>query len=165
MILDRDRTVCFTGHRYAQEKDARPLLTPVLEELFAQGYRDFLAGGALGFDTWAALAVLELRKRHPTVRLLLAVPCPEQDASWNKKDRARYRDILRRADCVFLLSSEYSAACMHVRNRFMVENSSVCVAYYNGSAGGTQSTVDYARERGVTVRNLIEEVGEQIQLC
>ena len=56
-------TVCFTGHRHiAYEAAVR--LPSVLEEvligLVERGATTFRAGGAIGFETVAALKVLEL---------------------------------------------------------------------------------------------------------
>lgn len=37
------------------------------------------------------------------------------------------------------------------RNRFMVVNSSLMIALFNGIEGGTKSTIDYARKRGLEI--------------
>ena len=35
------------------------------------------------------------------------------------------------------------------RNRFMINNSSLVIALFNGTNGGTKKTLDYAKECGV----------------
>lgn len=58
-------TCCFTGHRYLHPHlipAIRSRLYEAAEGLIHQGVLYFGAGGALGFDTLAAQAVLELRK-------------------------------------------------------------------------------------------------------
>ena len=62
----RDRTVCFTGHRKipaGQYDILLQRLKDTIVHLISRGYRFFGTGGALGFDTMAAQAVLELRKQ------------------------------------------------------------------------------------------------------
>ncbi len=67
----RSKTVCFTGHRELPADDLPEIskrLEDTLATLIEQGYRYFGAGGALGFDTLAAQAVLRLRERYPQIR-------------------------------------------------------------------------------------------------
>ena len=61
----RSKTVCFTGHRELPTDDLPEIskrLEDTLVALIEQGYCYFGAGGALGFDTLAAQAVLRLRE-------------------------------------------------------------------------------------------------------
>lgn len=41
---------------------------------------------------------------------------------------------------------------MNKRNKYMVENSSVIIACYNGKPSGTGSTIRFAKENGCNVR-------------
>lgn len=41
--------------------------------------------------------------------------------------------------------------CMLEWNRFMVDNSSLMIALFSGIAGGTKSTIDYARNKGLKI--------------
>ena len=72
MMLNPRNCVAFTGHR-TYRGEAREALSRTLEELYAREFRTFLSGMAAGFDLVAAEAVLELRERHPEVRLVAAV--------------------------------------------------------------------------------------------
>ena len=55
------------------------------------------------------------------------------------------------ADKVIYVSETYYNGCMLVRNRRLVDNSSVCVAYLTHAGGGTAYTVRYAEKSGVPV--------------
>ena len=57
MKIDREHAVCFTGHRYAPQNCMLSALRAI-ERLVRGGTTVFIAGGALGFDTIAARAVL-----------------------------------------------------------------------------------------------------------
>ena len=153
----RERTCCFTGHRRIPEEEREALagrLEETLVGLIREGVRWFGAGGALGFDTLAAQTVLRLRERYPQIRLILVLPCPEQDRGWRAEDVRVYREIFARADKTVYVSPRYIKGCMHRRNRHLVDHSGVCVCYLTQSTGGTAYTVDYARARGLRVINL-----------
>jgi uncharacterized phage-like protein YoqJ len=62
--------------------------------LIRHGATHFYAGGALGFDTIAALTVLRLKKLYPQIKLCLILPCKNQTKMWSESDRAIYEGIL-----------------------------------------------------------------------
>lgn len=162
----KEKTCCFTGHRVIPTR-ALPGLAEELEQtlrrLIGEGVRYFGAGGALGFDTLAAETVLRLKGEYPGMRLILVLPCRDQTRGWREADVRRYRDILSRADKVVYTAECYSPGCMHRRNRHLVENSSVCVAYCTRETGGSAYTAQYARQRGL--RLVLLGTGEQTPPC
>ena len=150
-------TVCFTGHRQIAYKDAvrlPSLLEQVLADLIERGATTFRAGGAMGFDTAAALKVLELRERYPHIRLELILPCRNQTERWDGAAIRTYQYILERADSHRFLFDAYFDGCMLERDRKLVEGSDVCVAYCNRSRGGTAYTFTHALRAGLEVINL-----------
>ena len=150
----REMTACFTGHRsipLMQRGTVRKKLEKTVRELIGKGYRYFGAGGALGFDTMAADVILRLRNEFPDIRLILVLPCKTQADRWSEKDRKIYEKQKAAADKVIYVSETYYNGCMLVRNRRLVDNSSVCVAYLTHAGGGTAYTVRYAEKSGVPV--------------
>ena len=159
--LNRISSVCFTGHRDIPRESAYAIpscLKTLLRNLIASGARTFLAGGAMGFDTVAALCVLELKEEYPDSRLELILPCRDQTKMWNEQNRATYNFILARADRVEFLHDRYTQSCMHDRNRRLVELCDVCVAYCIHSGGGTAYTVAHALSKGKELINIAELV-------
>ena len=159
IYINSDHSCCFTGHRTIPSKDL-PLLRDWIEKAIrnfsALGLNTFITGGALGFDTLAAQVVLRMKDTIPELRLVVVTPCRDQDKSWNIYQRSVYRHILERADKVICLTSHYVTGCMHQRNRFMVDNSSVCIAYLTSTTGGTAYTVKYAESKGKEILNFGE---------
>ncbi len=153
---NREHTVCFTGHRAISRKDEslRAQLDELLGLLYQQGYRDFLCGGALGFDLIAAEQVIHLREKHPDVRLIFCLPCADQSAKWKKADCSRYERLLYLSDETRVLSPHYYEGCMQTRNAYMVDRSYLCVACMTHLRGGTLSTVRYAISQDVPVVNI-----------
>lgn len=153
----KDLTVCFTGHRHLT-REANDLLAreldDCLEAFYKRGYRDYISGAAMGFDTEAACGVLRLIARHPDARLILALPCADQIRHWPEADVLRYQQLIFAADETRVLFREYQPGCMHARNRYMVDRSSACIALMYHLRGGTLYTVNYAMNNDVPVVNL-----------
>lgn len=154
------QSVCFTGHRHIPYHDI-PTLVERLDRLLAQcyqrGYRDFLSGAALGFDLLAAERVLALRNVHSDVRLVLVLPCSDQFSRWTERQVMHYERLLYVADEIRVLSPTYYEGCMQVRNRHMVDHSSLCICYLVHHKGGAASTVAYAVKESVPILNVAME--------
>ena len=152
--------VCmFTGHRKIEPRHASELtqrLDILLEELIGEGYTEFCAGGAVGFDTVAALKVIEKKKKYGFVKLNLYLPCHGQDRSWSYNMKKAYNYVLENADSISYACESYTNGCMQKRNRAMVDDSELCLAYCGSSSGGTFYTVSYAEQKGIRVINLYE---------
>ena len=151
--------VCsFTGHRdipFGEKQTLKCRLKETLVKLIEEkDVRLFIAGGALGFDTMAAETVIELRGNYPEIKLRLALPCDDQTKRWKENDVLLYKHIMEKADDVVYTSHVYTAGCMHIRNRYMIDNSDFCVAYMTKETGGTAYTVNYAVKKGKKVINL-----------
>lgn len=162
MKEQKEKTCCFTGHRTIPREEIGRLqfaLQAQISAMLEKGITTFYCGGALGFDTLAAKAVLQAKKEHPAIRLHLALPCPEQTHRWRAEDVARYEKIKVQADEVVFLSLRYVNGCMQKRNRYMVEHSCVCIAYLlsERERGGTKYTVAYCGKNHIPVINLAEE--------
>ena len=158
--MKKHKICCFTGHRVISDKDSpriSALLALILEELYQKGCREFRNGGALGFDTAAALECVRLKERHPDVRFLLFLPCREQCNKWKAKDIKIYKELLAKADEVSYVCDFYNEFCMQTRNMKLVNDSDVCVCYkHPGVGGGTAFTVKYALKNEVEIINLTD---------
>lgn len=159
--MDPRTTCCFTGHRPdrlpwgTNEDDLRChalklRLRAALDEAYAQGYRRFLCGMAMGTDLYFCEAVLALRASCPDVTIEAAVPYAGQADQWPARDRARWAHLLARCDRTTVLQPRWSAGCMQRRNRYMVDRSSLLLAAYDGQPrGGTANTLLYALRQGL----------------
>ncbi len=155
----KDKTACFTGHRLIpmEQYDAiNSCLTQAIIHLIQKGYCFFGAGGALGFDTMAARAVLQLKRQYPLIYLILVLPCLSQPKGWSEHDRMVYEQIKARADKGVYTAREYTTGCMHKRDRHLVDNSSACICFLTKASGGTAYTVHYARTKGLAVINIAQ---------
>lgn len=152
-------TCSFTGHRQIPP-ECRTALTALvdraIEYAYSEGYRTFMCGGALGFDTIAAKEVIRFRMTHSDVRLLLILPCVEQDANWSKIQKNAYNFTLESADEIVYTSDTYTKSCMSVRNRYLAENCDMLIAYVGRSNSGSAQTVRMAQRCGKRIYNLYQ---------
>lgn len=152
-----EKTCCFSGHRKIPPQQVQSVverLEKVLIQLIEDGFSSFCAGGALGFDSLASLTVLKLKKRFPSIKLILVLPCRSQTRGWRREDIETYEEIKAAADEVKYTSEAYTRGCMHLRNRYLADHSSVCVCYLTQSSGGTAYTVNYAKKKRLSIINL-----------
>ena len=148
----------FTGHRDLPG-DCDPLRAALrrhITALAADGFTDVLSGGAMGFDLLAAETVLELRPILPDIRLLMVLPCDNQDRAYPPEDKARYRTALEQADLVRYTAHTYYKGCMLARDRVLAEAADYCLCWLTRSTGGTAYTVRQCALRDVPIRNLAE---------
>ena len=144
---EKNIACCFTGHRKIPQRKTEQIQERLRNEIVTaiqNGYTFFYAGGAIGFDTMAAQAVLELKAQYPHIKLILVLPCVNQTDGWEQSDIDEYERIRVLADEVIYTSEEYKKGCMHKRNRYLVDHSSLCICYMTRKSGGTAYTVEYA---------------------
>lgn len=163
--FDRSAGCCFTGHRPTAlpgfGRETHPdmqkllyLLENAVSRALDEGVTAFYTGGAQGFDTLAAEAVLRLAGDDSAAALHLALPGRNQTESWSAEERARYEAILVRARSVWYAAEECSPSSMRRRNRYLVDHAGRCIAYLRRMRGGTLYTVNYALDSGIPVDNL-----------
>lgn len=148
---------CFTGHRKI-DGDAMaklsPLLDRIIDRLIADGVEVFRTGGAIGFDTLAALKIIELKRLGRRIRLELVLPCKNQSDLWSDEDKRFYGYILENADSVIYARESYTRGCMLERNRMLVDGSCFCIGYCTTETGGSAYTLNYAKKKNLRVINL-----------
>lgn len=155
-------TCCFSGYRPeklpwgSNEDDERCKtlkckLADVVLRVYLRGIRHYICGMARGADMYFFDAVAQLREKYPDVTLEAAIPCEEQASKWFEAERARYFDAVARCDYETILSRQCTQDCMARRNMYMVDNSSILIAVYDGRFGGTMHTIGYAAKKGLEI--------------
>lgn len=149
-----EKTCCFSGHREIDKSFNRELISATLLKAVELGYDTFLCGMARGFDSFCFDAVTKLKKTHD-LKLIACVPCLNQDRYFSQTDKRAYDLRINSSDEVLYISKkEYFNGCMQMRNRFMVDNSTLVICYLKENKGGTKSTVDYAVKKNREIINL-----------
>ena len=159
---------CVTGHRPLKfpfdytDKNSRAFLAyqnrlvREVEFLIDEGYRHFISEMAQGVDLDFAETVIALRNKmehNPSIFLELAIPCASQTRNWNACYLDQYSYVLANSDWQTQVSTSYDRGCMQRRNQYMVDQSDLILAVWNGEpSGGTWNTIQYAKRMKKTVR-------------
>ena len=96
------------------------------------------------------LVLLE-KERHLDIQLVLLLPYTGFGERFSAQDRAELERQKKAAEEVVFLSTHYFPGCMALRNRQLVAEADVCIAYLNRTPSGTAQTVGFAREKGIEV--------------
>lgn len=146
---------CFTGHRpeklQTEERIIKAELEHEIDAALSEGFRTFISGMARGVDLWAAEIVLEKRRESSAIKLIAASPYCGFEERRSGDWRQMYRNVLNKADLVRYICDGYSRTCFHTRNEWMVNHCARVIAVYNGEAGGTRNTIEYANRMKVPV--------------
>ena len=161
--MEKEFSCFFTGHRFISKSIAPRIKEEVRREAIRliddKGVTDFIAGGAIGFDTIAAETIIELKKEYDYIKLHLYLPCFNQMENWNSNDRYRGRMIMSYADSkIYVTESNYVTGCMHARNKKMADDAMYGIAYMTNPRSGTAYTVSYAEENGGVIINIASEI-------
>lgn len=156
--MSKISTVCFTGHRPSDlgtsTASAKEALRKAIEDAIQHGATNFITGGAIGVDTYAAQLVIEAKATNPNIKLYIAVPFRGFTKYWSDAQRAEYADTIRKCDGFKIVCDKPSKRAYHVRNHFMVDRADAVIAYWSGKRnGGTFATVQYALQTKTTVIN------------
>lgn len=139
-------TCTFFGHRDAPSELRDRIKTTLLDLIEHQGADLFYVGNHGNFDRMAASVLQELSAEFPTIRyftVLAYLPAHEPSP----------------APTVFPEGIELvpKRFAISFRNRFMVEQSDLVVAYVACPCGGAAKFTDLALKKGKTVINLAAE--------
>jgi uncharacterized phage-like protein YoqJ len=143
--------VAFTGHRPTKVggyKIPNPMYSFVRTEieriLTELKPNKAISGVALGVDQWAAEVCITL-----DIPFVAAVPFRGQELYWPKESQIKYCDLLGQADKIeYVSQGGFASWKMQARNVWMVDNSDILIAVFDGSNGGTKNCFDYATAKG-----------------
>lgn len=152
-------SVCFTGHRTIAPSKIESLksqLHEIIKNLYKEGHRYFYCGMAIGFDLLAAETLIELKAQYPDIYLSACIPFIGQESRFSAIDQKRYQMALTSADTRIIISNFFSKQSYLLRNIYMLEHSSIVIAYFdiNIKTGGTYFTYKKAIQMGKEVRNI-----------
>lgn len=158
------RNIAFTGYRPEKfpfaldERDADYIefYNNLYNAIKSVATKDanFYCGGAMGFDIIAGEIVLKLKQEIPSINLIMVVPFFGQGYEFTPSWNERYLNLLHGAKKAVYLEKQYVNGCYFKRNRYLVDNADTIITYYNGKAGGTKYTLNYAQKKKREIINI-----------
>ena len=149
----------FTGHRVIEPRhvdEIIALLDRAVAYAYSVGVRTFYSGGAIGFDTMAARAVVKFRLMHPDVSLVMLLPCADQDSRWSASQQGGYQYLLSVANEVVYLSDGYYDLTEHTYKTY--EDESELPKYRMDKQEADRNIRDILREDATLAEYLEGEV-------
>lgn len=141
--------VAFTGHRpdklggYYDNPIAKWVKGQIVKNLSKLKPSKIISGMALGVDTWAAEAAIELG-----IPFEAAIPFEGQELRWPTKSQDKFNYLRSKASEVTIVcDGGYHPKKMQLRNQHMVNSSDILIAIWDGSTGGTKNCIDYAKSK------------------
>ena len=138
---------CFFGHKDVPSGLTEHLL-PVLTGLVAEGVDSFLVGNQGGFDSAVLHTLRLLKEKHPhiTYNVVLAyMPGAKEEWSANEPMETLYPEGLE---------SVHPRYAISWRNKWMIHESDVVVAYIDHSWGGAAQFAELAERKKKRVINI-----------
>lgn len=147
--------VAATGHRPNRlDKDyfnVTPLTKAIYSKMLAfiqdKKVTEAITGMALGIDQLWAEAAIQLQ-----IPLTCVIPFRGQELIWSKTHQRLYHHILSKAAKIIYVHDEPAPAekwriytWLEDRNQYMVDIAQELFAIYDGSPGGTQNCINYAK--------------------
>lgn len=144
MMTSRNHTCAVSGNRTLGNDISIEKLKEIFIKLIVnRDINTFLVGMAVGFDTLCFKVLLKLKNTF-NIKIIACIPCENQDYNFSKAQKEEYAKMLELADEKVYTGKVYTKNCMLVRNRYLVDNSSVLVVYSRKTTGGTVFTKNYA---------------------
>ena len=144
--------VTFCGHSDYQENEKdRQALLALLESRVGDAAVDFLLGEYGGFDAFAYRCCKQYQSTHPAARLIFVTPynTPSYRKTHLSDADERFDDLVYPP-----LENVPPKYAIVRRNRYMMEQADLVIAYITHAHGGAHQTYRHALRKGKNTYNL-----------
>lgn len=145
--------IAVSGHRpnklggFAAKENHRMIRRHMRDLLQKHDNPTLISGGALGIDQmWMQVGL------YLGLEVIAVIPFKGFEERWPSSSRQEFENLLAQCKEVRYIDNKFSMAAYQKRNEWMVDNSDLLIAYWNGSNGGTANCVQYARKQN---RNIL----------
>lgn len=166
--------IAFTGHRpdklpggYDWESDSNQKLCYVIEKVVSylvskQPSFCLYTGGALGVDQMVVYHFCGLQLDKPMKQHMALPYAPEiLTSKWNQRSKDAFNHLMQQVDEITIVDQlplydftkveGYKKEKLQIRNQFLVDQSHLLIAVWDGSPSGTKNCIDYALNCGKIV--------------
>ncbi len=144
--------ITFCGHsNFVSTAEIKEKMIKILEEKVGDEPSEFLLGGYGNFDSFAYGCCKEYKRTHPQVKLIFVTPYITESYQRNHLEYKKnfYDEIIypeiEKAPPRFAIS---------YRNKWMVEQADLVVAYVKNTYGGAYQTYRHAQRKKKEIINL-----------
>ena len=146
LYADKGMVITFCGHStFCKTEEIEEQLLSILQSQVGETRCDFYLGGYGSFDGFARECCRKYQSEHPNVSLVYVTPYLEIDELTLKLyDESVYPP----------LEDKPRKFAISYRNKWMVENADLVIAYINHSDGGAWQTYQHAQRKKKQIINL-----------
>ena len=146
LYADEGMIITFCGHStFFKSTEIEAQLLSILQSQVGEARCDFYLGGYGSFDSFARECCRKYQSEHPNVSLVYVTPYLEIDELTLKLyDESVYPP----------LEDKPRKFAISYRNKWMVENADLVIAYVNHSSGGAYTTYQHAKRKKKQIINL-----------
>lgn len=148
-------TICvFAGHREVYQAGIDTDVEEAISRLLKTDNEFvFFTGGMGKFDDMCSSAVRSAKRRYPKLNIALVLVLPYMSNRLNT-DKEFYKYLYDEIIIPDEMDNVHYKAAIKKRNRWMVDQSDLVIAYVYRDFGGAFETVKYARKKEKCVINL-----------
>lgn len=143
----------FCGHRDVFDPNVKKRAEKEIISLIEQGFTTFYSGGMGDFDKICEGIVCGIKRKNDKIKLCLVLPYMKSSIN---HDRAYYNSLYDEIVVPDLGDIHYKRA-ITARNRWLVENSDMILAYVFREIGGAWTMFKHAEKSGVKYVNVYEK--------
>ncbi len=131
--MEQNKTICFLGNRLILNEKTllKDKIYNKLKTLTQKGYNTFITGAQPGFDTLCAQTLIEMYNEYYFLKLVAVIPYRFHTYKWTFNQEKTYKEILNQCTNIKYLSEYYYYDCYFDWKRYMMNSSSVVMAYYD----------------------------------
>ena len=147
--------VAFCGHStYVENIDDERKILAILEKCVADAPCDLFLGEYGGFDSFAYRCAKKFKELHHEKKLVFVTPYLSENYQKNAVEytQGRFDQVLYPP-----LENVPPRYAIHRRNRWMVEQADVLIAYITHKYGGAYEMYRYATRKGKCVYNIAQD--------
>ena len=143
--------IAFCGHAdYIKHEPHEQILLDILQTEIGNNPVELFFGGYGSFDTFALQCGIKYRRMHPNTKLILVTPyLSKASFCYMKNNKTTYDTVLYPP----LENIPPKYAIVH-RNRWIVEQADLIIAYVNHPWGGAFTTLQHAKKKEKRIFNL-----------
>ena len=118
ILFNKEKTCCFTGHRILKRNFDIKILEKEIENAISRGFTTFLTGMAIGFDLKACETLIKYKEKG--IEVIACIPCKNQDALFNKKQKQLYNKCLKNVDKKIYLNEEIGEDIPQGKSHYLI---------------------------------------------
>ncbi len=142
---------CFAGHRTAPQELLKDILIAVEKLVLLSERIEFYSGGMGEFDKLCERAVREIKRKYAEKEICLYLILPSYQYVYKNEEKQYLSELF---DDIFVCDASdgsYYKSMIAKRNRWMIEQSDVMIAYVLHESGGAYSSLQYARKQNLEI--------------